>query len=228
AALADARSAVNSYPPGGERSAATDVLNVDNDLERLWDYQLSSPVGAFFDSSTDFVAMMRRYSNYQASIADQTLTVNGQTIYPTEETRKFLIAEAARRLDRLGVRTPTRIVEAPPAPVPQPRVTPSPAPVPRHVSPQPQPQPRVAVKKPPKTTKRAVKTSPKVAPSHHAEHAKKPKPTTIAEAKTSPAMPRHVAPQPQPQPEPVPTHQPAPASRPEPAPTRQPAPTSQP
>src|SRR5690348_17584342 len=138
AALADARSAVSSYPPGGERSAAADVLNVDNDLERLWDYQFTSAVGAFFDSSTDFVAMMRRYSNYQAAIADQTLTVNGQTIYPTEETRKFLIAEAARRLDRLGVRTPTRIAEVPPAPVPQPRVTRPPAPVPR-ARPQPQP-----------------------------------------------------------------------------------------
>src|SRR5689334_19571480 len=38
AALADARSAVSSYPAGGERTAANDVISVYSDLERLWDY----------------------------------------------------------------------------------------------------------------------------------------------------------------------------------------------
>ena len=118
-ALADVRSAVAAYPRGGERDAANEVLTVYSDLDRLWDYALSSPTGAFFDSSTDFVSMMRRYPDYAKAISGNTLNVSGQVIYPTRETRQFLIAEAARRLGRLGVRTPTRITEAP-APVPTP------------------------------------------------------------------------------------------------------------
>jgi hypothetical protein len=155
AALADARPAVEAYPRGGERNAANDVLIVYNDLERLWDYEFTSPTGAFFDSSTDFVSMMRRYPDYARAIADQTLKVSGQTLYPTVETRKFLVAEAARRLANLGVRPPTRIVELPPpTPAPQPRVTPQPAPVPRTVPEKP------AVRKAERTAPHAVKPHP--------------------------------------------------------------------
>src|SRR5438128_4486133 len=151
AALADARSATASYPAGGERSAANDVLNVYSDLERLWDYQFTSPTGGFFDSSTDFVAMMRRYPDYARFIRDLTLTVGGQTVYPTPETRQFLTAEAARRLERLGVRTPTRITEIPRRPAP--RVEPAPQPAPRPV-----PRSVAAPKKPP--TKHAAHAAP--------------------------------------------------------------------
>ncbi|HUJ12846.1 MAG TPA: hypothetical protein VL284_03565, partial [Thermoanaerobaculia bacterium] len=214
AALADARAAVAAYPPGGERNAANEVLGVYNDVERLWDYQFSSPIGAFFDATSDIASMMRRYSDYSAVIADQTITANGQTIYPTEETRKFLIADAARRLDRLGVRTPTRITELPPVPVP--RATPAPRverePHRPQAKPTPSPRPRVATKKPPATH----------------EHAKKPT-TKIARATPKPAMPR-IMPQPVPEPEPRP-QPPAPAqpsSRAEqskpPAPSPQPEP----
>src|SRR5205823_4830706 len=78
AALADARSAAASYPPGGERDAASDVIGVYNDLEKLWDYSFESPTGAFFDAGTEFVGMMRRYSDYPRFIRDSTLTVAGQ------------------------------------------------------------------------------------------------------------------------------------------------------
>ena len=152
AALADARSAIASYPTGGERSAANDVLIVYNDLERLWDYEFTAPTGAFFDSSTDFVAMMRRYPDYARFIRDQTLTIGGQTVYPTNETRQFLTAEAARRLERLGVRTPTRITEVPPPPAPRVAPAPTPPPVPRAV-----PAPKPATKRAGKAAKPTTK-----------------------------------------------------------------------
>src|SRR6266540_226335 len=178
AALADARSAVASYPAGGERSAANDVVSVYNDLERLWDYQFTSPTGAFFDSSTDFVGMMRRYPDYTKFIGDQTLNVSGQIVYPTAETRQFLVAEAARRLERLGVRTPTRITQAPPpAPKPQPRVEPVPKPVPK---------PRIAAvprHRPPRAA---------------APHRRKKPPVKIAQAAPTPPQPRVSQPTPQP------------------------------
>src|SRR5262249_1384291 len=79
AALADARSSAASYPTGGERDAASDVIGVYSDLERLWDYAFTSPSGAFFDASTDFVSMMRRYPDYQRFIRDQTLNAGGVT-----------------------------------------------------------------------------------------------------------------------------------------------------
>ena len=209
AALADARAAVASYPAGGERSAANDVINVYNDLERLWDYQFTSPTGAFFDASTDFVGMMRRYSDYSRSIADQTLNVAGQIVYPMEETRHFLVAEAARRLDRLGVRTPTRITEAPPPRVP--RVQPAPPqPVPRAVSEKPAPR-KIARAAPRKTAPR--KPAPrKTARATPRKTTRKPKPVKVAEATTTPPKPRvtEVAPPP-PAPAPAPTPVPAPA-----------------
>ena len=184
AALADAKAAVASYPTGGERDAANDVLSVYSDLEKLWDYAFTSPSGAFFDSSTDFVSMMRRYPDYQRFIAENTLSVGGQTIYPTRETRQFLKAEAARRLARLGVRPPTRVTEAQPQPTPRPAAKPKP--------------------KPPVATKKAT--------VHHAPATGKKPVTKIARAKPAPPMPRHVerAPKPAPAPNPAPVSKPAP------------------
>ena len=222
AALADARAAVASYPSGGERSAANDVINVYNDLERLWDYQFTSPTGAFFDASTDFVGMMRRYSDYSRSIANQTLNVAGQIVYPTEETRHFLLAEAARRLDRLGVRTPTRIIEAPPPPVV--RVQPAPLqPVPRAVPEKPAPR-KIARAAPRKTAPRkpAARKTTRATPR---KTTKKPKPVKVAEATTTPPKP-HVTEAAPPPPAPVPV--PAPVAAPAPAPTPVPAPTPAP
>ncbi|HEY8130412.1 MAG TPA: hypothetical protein VII12_00860 [Thermoanaerobaculia bacterium] len=225
-ALADVRSAIASYPRGGERDAANEVLTVYSDLDRLWDYALSSPTGAFFDSSTDLVSMMRRYPDYAKSIGDNTLNVGGQIIYPTRETRQFLIAEAARRLGHLGVRTPTRITEAPaPVPTPAPRVVPVPKPPPQPLKPQ------TSVRQP---TKPAVKKS--TAPAH-ARATKKPAaktserhkpPVKIAEAKTTPPQPRHVEPRPTPAPLTIPPPRPTPAPVPAPVPAPAPAPVPQP
>jgi hypothetical protein len=134
-AFADARSAVNAYPTGGERDASNDVMQVYSDLEKIWDYAFNSASGAFIDANSEggvMTSIIRRYPDYNRFIRDSTLTVGGQVIYPTRETRQFLTAEAARRLARLGVRVPTRVAEQPPPPVPQPqpRVTPTTKPAP--------------------------------------------------------------------------------------------------
>lgn len=124
ASLAEARAAVAAYPPGGERDAANDVLRVYEDLERLWDYAFSSPTGSFFDAGAEngaLVNMMRRYPDYAKAISESTLKLGDQVIYPSRETRQFLTAEASKRLTRLGVRTPTRITQAPPPPAPAPQ-----------------------------------------------------------------------------------------------------------
>jgi hypothetical protein len=220
AALADVRSAIASYPRGGERDAANEVVSVNSDLERLWDYSFSSPTGAFFDSSTDFVSMMRRYPDYAKFISDSTLNVGGQVIYPTRETIKFLTAEAARRLARLGVRTPTRITEAP---VPAPRVLPAPVPSPQPVKPKPtvrqatQPSVKTPRAHVPRKTTKAATTKPR------STHRKSP--TKIAEAKPAPPQPHHV----QPAPAPAPVRRPALVPAPVPAPVPQPiAPTPRP
>lgn len=117
-ALSDARLALSGYPRGGEREAAEDVLRVDSDLERLWDYAYNSPTGAFFDETSQngaLIAMMRRYSAFPRAVAGSTLIVDDHTLYPSRETRLLLVDEAAKRLARLGVRTPSRvIIERPP------------------------------------------------------------------------------------------------------------------
>ena len=181
-ALADARSAVNAYPTGGERDASNDAMQVYSDLEKIWDYAFNSASGAFIDANSEGGVMtniIRRYPDYNRFIRDSTLTVGGQVIYPTRETRQFLTAEAARRLARLGVRVPTRVAEQPPPPVPQ-------------------PQPRV-----PTTTKPAPSKARVTPPARTAQHAtttahrapvksshKQTPPKKVASASVTPPKPR--------------------------------------
>ena len=117
-ALSDARLALSGYPRGGERQAAEEVMQVYGDLEHLWDYAYNTPTGAFFDVTSQngaLVNMMRRYPAFPRAVASSTLNISGQTLYPSRETRLLLVDEASRRLTRLGVRTPGRvIIERPP------------------------------------------------------------------------------------------------------------------
>ena len=252
AALADARSAVSSYPAGGERNAASDVIGVYTDLERLWDYAFSSASGAFFDNSTDFVSMMRRYPDYAKFIADKTLNAGGQTVYPTRETRQFLTTEASRRLSRLGVRTPTRVPEEVFAPVP-PRAQPQPQPQPKRVVTTPNvtrkttapahrkpatkiaratpaPRPRVVAGAPPaRKPARAPATTPKprVTPTPVPVQPTAPTPTPVhaVQPKPVPVPAPVVAPPPAPVPQPAPLPVPEPIVTPKPTPQPAPAPT---
>jgi hypothetical protein len=100
------------YPPGGERDAATEVMSVYNDLDRLWDFLFESPTGSFFAESSDIHKMMGKYRGYEESVRRQVITdTTGTRFYPTAETKTFLTREAAQRLSRFGF----------PAPPPQPR-----------------------------------------------------------------------------------------------------------
>ena len=101
-ALVRAKSLLPSYPPGGERTAATNVVDVLDDIGKIWDYEFSSPTGAFFDTTSEPFRIASKYPGYESSIRRQIITdQNGNKFYPTHETRDFLVAEAAQRLSRL-------------------------------------------------------------------------------------------------------------------------------
>ena len=115
-ALAEARTAADAAPPGGQRDAARDALRVESDIDRLWTFAVTSPTGAFFDASSEdgaLLTMLRQYPDYGRSIVDSTLVVGGQTLYPTRESRQFLIRQAASRLVRLGIHSAPRVPRAP-------------------------------------------------------------------------------------------------------------------
>lgn len=215
-ALAAAHSAVAGYPRGGERDAANEVLRVYDDLEQLWDYAFTSPSGAFFDATTEngaLLKMLQRYPDYSRTIADSTLNVGGTVVYPAAESRKFLVAEASRRLAQLGVRMPERIAEvprpAPPAPAPV-----AAAPAPPHVSKQAiRKEARVATVKP----RQAVVHKPKakIAEAHAAPRTTRrsePAPRTAAQAQPQPAPQPPTETAAPPQATPVPAPAPAPVA----------------
>ena len=113
-ALNDARRAAASHPPGGERNAANDALQVFADIGRVWDYAMNSPSGSFFDGTVQggsLLSTLKNYPDYGKTIAGDTLTVGDKTLYPTRETRRFLARESSRRLSRLGVSTPARVAQ---------------------------------------------------------------------------------------------------------------------
>jgi hypothetical protein len=208
-ALDEARSGVSGYPGGGEKQSAADVLQVYGDLERLWDYAMTSPTGSFFDASSAdgaIINALRRYPEFPRAVADATMNIGGQSVYPTTETRKFLTEEAAKRLRSLGVRTPSRVVQETPVP----RVTPRPAPVPRSTTTKPQQSSKPRATPKATTPSTARKTQKQKAP----RIVEKP-----AIAKPTPPPPVKVArvePKPAPQPQPVPPPQPQPTPQPEP------------
>jgi hypothetical protein len=114
ATFADARRAVDAYPPGAERNAANDALKVFADVARFWDYAMTSPTGAFFGSTDEggsLLATAKQYPDFGPAIADETLTAGGKTLYPTRETRRFLARQSGRPLSRLGVAAPKAIAQ---------------------------------------------------------------------------------------------------------------------
>ncbi len=146
-AFAEARRAAASHPPGGERNAANEALQVFTDIGRVWDYAMTSPTGSFFDSSVQSGSLLnalKRYPDYGRTIADQTITAGGKTLYPTPETRRFLSRESARRLTRLGVSTPARVARGS-----------QPEPLPRRIVATPPPE-KMATKPAEPKTKKAV------------------------------------------------------------------------
>jgi hypothetical protein len=99
-ALDSLRKMLPAYAAGGERDAATEVVKVYDDLDRLWTYEFEKNAGGFFDAASEggtLLRMLRAYPEYGRYIAAETLTVGGSTIYPSRESRRFLVNEAARR-----------------------------------------------------------------------------------------------------------------------------------
>jgi hypothetical protein len=162
-ALAAVKATVSAYPPGGERSAAMDVIGVYDDLARLWDYQFNTPTGSFFDATSGggaLLSAMNKYRGYEEFVRRQIIVdANGTRIYPTRETREFLTREAAQRLSRLGFPPPPRIRTAEPprvATITPPRTTVAPSTRPAEPPSKPPPVTR-------RTTKR-VETRPAARP----------------------------------------------------------------
>ncbi|MBV9478776.1 MAG: hypothetical protein JO315_22120 [Acidobacteria bacterium] len=123
--LERAKEIVDAYPPGGDRTAAQDVLHVYDDIARVWTTQFEGP---FFDESSGAYAVASAYPGYRDAIADDVLTdQTGRRFYPARETRQFLAALAASRLPRLGIHVPapprtatrhTTVVDEPYVPLP--------------------------------------------------------------------------------------------------------------
>ncbi len=106
--LVRAKSLLTSYPPGAERTAATNLAGVLDDVDRVWAYQFTSPTGAFFDSSSEPFRIASRYPGYENSVRRQVIVdQNGNRFYPTSETRVFLLDAAAETLGRLTGQKPS-------------------------------------------------------------------------------------------------------------------------
>jgi hypothetical protein len=110
-ALGRAASIIEDYPPGGEKTAATAALKVYNDVLAFWNYQFEVATGAFFDaSSRDLLSRLKAYPDYQNFVADKILVdASGTRLYPTRETRDFLVREAAARLRRGGAASEAKV-----------------------------------------------------------------------------------------------------------------------
>ncbi|HEY3055333.1 MAG TPA: hypothetical protein VGK31_05320, partial [Thermoanaerobaculia bacterium] len=101
-ALSRTKSILAAYPPGAERTAANDVIAVFDDIDRLWDYEFTSPIGAFFEAGGDVYRAVNKYPGYDTFIRRQVITdQNGIRFYPSRETRDYLAGEAAQRLARM-------------------------------------------------------------------------------------------------------------------------------
>jgi hypothetical protein len=94
------------------RGAGGEALALFDDVTRLWDYQLTAPVGSFFDASSEGGTLLRsltRHPGFETFIARQTITdANGTRLYPTRESIEFL---SARIAERIGA--PSRVAAAP-------------------------------------------------------------------------------------------------------------------
>lgn len=98
-----ARSIVATYPMGGERSRAEEVLWALDDAAVLWDAQFESP---FFDETSNAYARASRYAGYTDAVRRGVLTDDrDRRFYPASESRDFVTRVAAERLQRLGVRS---------------------------------------------------------------------------------------------------------------------------
>ena len=125
ATLAQTKGMLATYPPGGERSAATEAVAVFDEIERLWDYQFRSPTGSFFSETAEGGALLRtlkKYPGYEEAVRREVIAdASGARFYPTSESMDFLLNVAGQRVGRVGVSVEQRAI-MPRTPAPETRV----------------------------------------------------------------------------------------------------------
>jgi len=188
-----------------DHAMADNVIRVYDDLGRLWTYEFETSSGAFFDASNDLLRMLSAYPGYGKAVEEQTLTAGGTKLYPSRESRDFLVREGASRLAKLGL-----------AKTPAPPVT-------------------VAVARKPKEKPRTTTTTTTVVEKKQTVHHPRVKKSRGGQAPTPVPVPKVAEKkrQPKPAPTPVPAPVPAPvpttttqAPTPRPAPVPAPVPTT--
>ena len=194
--LRAARSIVATYPMGGERSRAEEVLWALDDAAALWNAQFESP---FFDETSSAFARASRYAGYTDAMRRSVLTDDRERrFYPASESRDFVARVAAERLQRLGVRSSTPPTRT--ASVEKPSISPSPTSTSsrprttttttRRAASKPAPAPRRAARTPRKSTTTVARSSKPAAPAIASSSS--PVPPNVASpqpAEPAPAMP---------------------------------------
>lgn len=103
-ALARLHAVVETYPTGGERRSAEQLVRIYDAAARLWDAQYTTP---FFGEDSAEYALANEHPGYMEAVRRATFTDNtGRRFYPAAESREFLAGVAAQRLQRLGVTAP--------------------------------------------------------------------------------------------------------------------------
>ena len=204
--LAQTKQMLATYPPGGERSAATEAVAVFDEIARLWDYQFRSPTGSFFDESAEGGALLRtlkQYPGYEEAVRREVIAdASGNRFYPTSESMDFLLNVAAQRVGRVGVTVEERAI-MPRTPARETRVE----------TPQPQ-RPVTVAETPAKTPSKSATTTPTRSSGAPAASPAKPRrrtsaprtsraPSTAAPATSEPSTPAPATPAPSTEPSPA-------------------------
>jgi hypothetical protein len=109
AALAIARSLADTMPLGAERNALRHDILVYEDVDAVWGFSVRDRNGAFFND--DLLPGMRDrldadYPDYEEFIAGYRIVDrSGNILYPTAETREFLLKRVAPPKQRVPVTT---------------------------------------------------------------------------------------------------------------------------
>ena len=198
ATLAQTKQMLATYPPGGERSAATEAIAVFDEIASLWNHQFRSPTGSFFDETSEGGALLRtlkKYPGYEEAVRREVITdASGARFYPTDESMDFLLNVAGQRVGRVGVSVEHRaIMPRTPAPATEP------AREPQVVERAPSGAPAAPPAKPTRrtTTRRETPARTTAPPSTPA----RPRATSAA---TAPSTPAQSTPAPSTQPSPAP------------------------
>jgi hypothetical protein len=109
AALAVAKSLADAMPIGPQRNGLRRSILVYEDIDAIWGFAMHDRYGAYFND--DSLPGMRDrlnadYPDYEAFIAEYRVADrNGNTLYPTAETRAFLLKVLAPPVPKSPVMT---------------------------------------------------------------------------------------------------------------------------